>query len=143
MSRARLTAKFRERWNDEAIAANRARVLYTVTMRVLARWALAGFPSATLVDGLPRPERGHVADWQGEGRFRKCGTCGRSNAKQPEPTTCGGPSGYDLVWSALDAGIPFGVGPDGLPTAGVPVDHDEARGKLARATCQPARKAAA
>lgn len=163
MNRVRLTAKFHARWNeiaasdaweaaererigrksDEALAANRARALYFVAMRVLDRWTRAGFPSARLVDALPRPERGHAADWQGEGRYRKCGTCGRTNMRAQEPATCDGPSGYDLVFAALDAGIPFGVGPDGLPTAGVPVDHDKARVKLARVTCQPVRRRAA
>jgi hypothetical protein len=55
-------AKLRRRGED-ATEANRARVLYSVAMRVCDRWQAAGFTSATLVDGLPRPERPHATTW--------------------------------------------------------------------------------
>lgn len=156
MSRFRTTPTFRSGWarllacldyeaqermkanrkGEEDLESGRDRILYVVASRICDRWRAAGFTSATLVDGLPRPERPHLTTWEGEGRFRHCSVCGRSCFKAPLPATCDGSSGFDLVFDALARGVPFGLR-DGLPTAGVPTEAGDVVIKLARATCRP------
>jgi len=129
--RAKLQAKAEER-----DAHARDRVHYMVAMAICRRWEAAGYTTASLVDGLPSPEKPHAADWQGEGRFRHCGTCGRTHYRAPLPPTCPGMGAFNLVYQALGDGVPFGL-VDGLPTAGVRPEPGDVAEKLARATCRP------
>lgn len=119
-------------------AAARDIVLNIVASRIRERWRAAGYTSATLVDGLPRPERPHAADWQGEGRARHCAVCARPG-RGALGAECPGPDGYYLVREALERGVPFGLR-DGLPTAGVELVEGDVRARLARATCRPVRR---
>lgn len=151
----RLSAAFRAEWSRillagdyheeqraklaaDAESADRAcakRLRYILTMRICDRWAAAGYTSASLVAGLPRPERPHPAAWHREGRLAHCLTCARPFYKDPLPDLCGGPHPFDLVHEAVAAGVPFGLR-DGLPTAGVEVGRLDPV-KFARATCRP------
>ncbi len=114
-------------------AATRARAAYAVTTSIVARWAAAGYTTARLVDGLPRPERGHLPDWQGDGRIRTCATCARREHRSPLPETCPGPWPFDLIHDAVERGVPFGL-VEGLPAAGAPVALDGILVKVAAAT---------
>lgn len=131
-------AKLRRRGED-ATEANRARVLYSVAMRVCDRWQAAGFTSATLVDGLPRPERPHATTWHTQGRGWHCEVCGRHQYRAPTAGLCDGPGAFNLIHEAVAQGVPFGL-VDGLPTAGVPTTPGDVVTKLARATCRPRRR---
>jgi hypothetical protein len=124
---------------NEAAESNRVRIHYFVALKICCRWEAAGYTSATLLDGLPRPEKGHPAAWDGEGMVRYCRTCGRSSMARKTGDTCSGPSALGLVLDALAAGVPFGL-VDGLPVAGVRPEPGDVVVKLARATCRPARR---
>ena len=108
--------------------------VYHVATVIVARWAAAGFTTARLVDGLPRPERGHPGEWIGEGWARHCATCARPWGRRGDaPLTCPGPHPFDLVHAAVARGVPFGL-VDGLPTAGEPIALDGILVKVAAAT---------
>lgn len=159
MSRIRLSAKFRAEWarilavgaaaadawwkSDQegaAVLASGARTVRNiVARRICERWRAAGFTTVRLEDGLPRPERPHPADWQGDSRLKHCGVCGRTCLSLVPPATCSGPPADDAVHEALSRGVPFGLR-DGLPTAGEPLQAGDVVAKLARATCRPLRR---
>jgi hypothetical protein len=127
----------RRREAAEADAHTRDRLCYRTATAIVRRWEAAGFTSASLMDGLPRPERGHAADWHVVSRFsRRCGTCGLSAMARKAGDVCPGPGALNLVYQALQDGVPFGL-VDGLPTAGAPLEAGDVVEKLARATCSP------
>lgn len=121
---------------DDAAESNRVRIHYHIGLQICRRWEAAGYTSAVLVDGLPRPEKPHPATWTGEGMVRHCRTCGRSSMAKRAGDMCRGPDALGLVLDALAAGVPFGL-LDGLPTAGVRAELGDVRVKVARATCRP------
>jgi hypothetical protein len=122
---------------ERAAASNRSVVLDRAASVIVARWRAAGYTTGALVDGLPRPERPHVAGWDHSARVPRCSVCGRAGLRSPLPATCEGVSVFELVHQALENHVPFGIGPSGLPTAGVPAEPGDVVKKLARATCRP------
>lgn len=155
MKRIRLSPKFRAEWahleaclaaetaervtasrkGEESIQAGRARAQYRVATVVCERWERAGYTSVRLEDGLPRPERPHMANWTPSGQAWVCSVCAARSWRLQGPT-CRGPSPMPLVLDALDRCVPFGLR-DGLPTAGVPLVPGDVVRKLARVTCTP------
>jgi len=83
------------------------------------RWRAAGLLSARLVAGLPEPEPPHPAVWiyEAGSRIGTCATCGRRNFKRPDPATCDGCAGDELVYQALADGVTFEPDERGLPRA--------------------------
>mgnify|MGYP006054678607 FL=1 len=154
----RITAKFRTGWQRildigeyeaaerhkanakgaASLESGRDRCLYVVAVRICDRWRAAGYTSASLVDGLPRPEKPHAAEWIGDG-LPRCATCGRRELRRSD--TCPGPASFDLVHEAVANGVPFGLR-DGLPTAGVAYEAAGITARVARATCRPPSAAA-
>lgn len=126
----------------ESAEANRAMTAYSVTVSILSRWKAAGYTSAHLVDGIPRPLRPHPAAWTGDGMFRRCASCGHETFHARCTEVCPGKSAHPLVCEAVLAGVPFGLDADGLPTAGLPVEPGDVAAKLARATCSTTQRAA-
>ena len=114
-------------------AAAATMIFFILLMFYCLCGSAAGYTTARLVDGLPRPERGHPPDWQGDGRIRTCATCARREHRSPLPETCPGPWPFDLIHDAVERGVPFGL-VEGLPAAGAPVALDGILVKVAAAT---------
>jgi hypothetical protein len=123
---------------NEWAESHRVQIRYFIGLRICRRWEAAGYTSAVLVDGLPQPEKGHPAAWDGAGMVRYCRTCGRGSMARKAGDTCRGPDALGLVLAALADGVPFGL-VDGLPVAGVRSDAGDVLVKVARATCRPVR----
>jgi hypothetical protein len=112
----------------------RRMVMECVAAAIVDRWYAAGYTTASLVDGLPRPERPHVAEYL-DGR---CLTCGRHQAANHG--ACPGADPTDLVFQALQDGVRFDL-VGALPTAGgEKTGPAGVRRVIARVTCQPVAK---
>ncbi len=105
--------------SESSAAVGLGRVRRHIAGAICDRWRAAGLPSARLVAGLPEPEPPHPADWIYEpgSRSGTCGTCGRRSSKRPDPTTCNGRPGDELVLQALADGVIFEPDERGLPRA--------------------------